>query len=77
MFNFEIELITSAVQCLVQKMNILVKLKPILYSNNPLQHLRKIKYRNSKRGEGGDPALIKNKVFWHAESQNILVFEPL
>ncbi len=33
--------------------------------------------RNSKRGEGGDPALIKNNVFWHAESHRILVFIPI
>ena len=30
-----------------------------------------------KRGEGGDPALIKNKVFWHAESHRILVLVPV
>jgi hypothetical protein len=36
-----------------------------------------LKLRRIKRGEGGDPALIKNRVFWHAESQGIFLFYPI
>ena len=45
-----------------------------MHLNTQITVKGKLKLRRIKRGEGGDPALIKNRVFWHAESQNIFFF---